>query len=413
MPQLLRQFFYQSQSPARILRPGSGPNPKTKSEPAGQIPTGHQTAGCPLALAPLSMKWVFFVPFAWLLLSLGACRDSNAPPNRTGQDSPSSSAKPFAGQYPIQAVATVGMVADIVRQVGGQHVAVNQLCGAGVDPHLYKPTRDDVAEIMAADVIFFSGLALEGKLADTLEKVSRRQPVFAVTANLPESVLISAIKPIQGQGMTPGPNPNDRSAAVDHLYDPHVWMDVSAWSLCVSEVAERLSELDPAHRQDYLDNAATYQSLLAKLHAYGQRVTATIPAERRILLTSHDAFNYFGRAYNINVQGVQGLSTESEAGLRRINELVDLLVEQQVAAVFVESSVPQKNIQALVEGVRSRGHQIQIGGQLFSDAMGSAQSYEGTYVGMLDHNLTLVTRALGGEAPADGMQGKLSGAIAE
>ncbi len=288
-----------------------------------------------------------------------------------------------------QAIATVGMVADIVRNVGGEHVSVEQLMGAGVDPHLYKATRDDVDAIMRGEIVFYSGLMLEGKMSDTLVRVGRDKPVFAVTELIEPEFLLT---------------PED-SGGHD---DPHVWMDVSAWSKCVDVVANALVEFDASHADDYRANAAAYQAQLAQLHEYGKKCIGTIPEGKRVLVTSHDAFNYFGRAYGLEVMGVQGISTESEAGIKRINELIDLLVSQDVGAVFVESSVPRKSIESLIEGAASREHTVEIGGELFSDAMGPAGSYEGTYIGMLDHNITIVTRALGGDAPVDGMQGKLT-----
>lgn len=298
---------------------------------------------------------------------------------------------PFRGAYPIRAIATVGMVADLVRHVGGEHVDVQQIMGPGVDPHLYKATRDDVESITRGDVVFYSGLMLEGKMADVLVKVARSKPVFAVTEMIDESELLE---------------PQDFKGH----YDPHVWMDVAAWSKCVDAVERALSELDPPHVADYQRNAQEYRRQLALLDAYGRQAIGSIPETSRVLVTSHDAFNYFGRAYGLEVQGVQGISTESEAGLQRVNELVDLLVSKDVQAVFVESSVPRKNIDALVEGARARGHAVVVGGQLFSDAMGEPGTYEGTYIGMLDHNLTLVTRALGGTAPPAGLNGKLRSA---
>jgi len=295
----------------------------------------------------------------------------------------------FRGEYPIEVVATVGMVADIVRNVGGEHVDVRQMMGSGVDPHLYKATRDDVRMLTSADAVFYNGLMLEGKLADTLVKIARKKPVVAVTESLDESMLLE---------------PDD----LEGHYDPHVWMDVSAWARTVDVVENTLSEFDPEHAAEYEANAETYLTQLAELHDYGRRAIESIPEESRILITSHDAFNYFGRAYNLDVQGVQGLSTESEAGLQRVNALVDLLVKKDVKAVFVESSVPPKNIEAIIEGARSKGHEVNVGGTLYSDAMGEVGTYEGTYVGMLDHNITRVTRALGGEAPERGFQGTLT-----
>lgn len=300
----------------------------------------------------------------------------------------------------IHAVVTVGMVADLVRNVGGDHVAVTQICGAGVDPHLYRPSSDDVKQIAQAQVVFYCGLMLEGKMAETLRAVGRKKPVFAVTDAIDRSKLLSADGDESG---------GDGSAADGELHgDPHVWNDVSMWSACVGLIRDELTKLAPQHADAFADNAAAYQAELAKLHAYGLEAIATIPEESRLLITSHDAFNYFGRAYGLDVRGIQGISTESEAGLQHINELVDLLIRRKVKAVFVESSVPPKNIEALIEGAASRGHQVVKGGTLFSDAMGKEGTYEGTYIGMLDHNLTITTRALGGTADAAGFRGKLT-----
>lgn len=291
-------------------------------------------------------------------------------------------------RYPIRVVATVGMVADIVREVGGPKVAVSQLMGPGVDPHLYKGTRDDVRSILGADIVFYSGLMLEGKLTDMLEKVSTKKPVIAVTKNLPVELILA------------------EDNYVEHA-DPHAWMDVSIWEKCVDTVTNTLVDYDPQNESAYRSAAENYRAKLVKLHAYGKQVIESVPPKGRVLITSHDAFAYFGRAYGLEVYGVQGLATDSEAGLRQINALVDTIVERDVAAVFVESSVPQKSILAVVDGAASRGQQVIVGGELYSDAMGKDGTYEGTYIGMLDHNLTIVATALGGVAPAQGMQGLL------
>jgi manganese/zinc/iron transport system substrate-binding protein len=291
--------------------------------------------------------------------------------------------------YPYQVTTTVGMVTDIVRQVAGDKAKVTGIMGAGVDPHLYKPTRDDVASMMRADVIFYSGLMLEGKMADTLIKIARTKPVHAVTESIEEKFLL---EPEEMQGH----------------YDPHVWMDPMAWAKAVEAVGRALAEYDPANAEHYRRNAAGTVQRCEELAAYGQSVLSTVPESSRVLISSHDAFNYFGRAFGLKVMGVQGLSTESEAGLQRINELVDYIVQQEVRAVFVESSVSPRNIEALVQGVQSRGQALRIGGELYSDAMGAEGTYEGTYLGMLDHNITIVARALGGQAPERGWQGKLS-----
>lgn len=299
----------------------------------------------------------------------------------------------------IQAVATVGMVAELVRNVGGEHVWVTQICGSGVDPHLYKPTRDDVQQIMEAEIVFYCGLMLEGRMVDTLEKLGRNKPVVAVTDAIKHDSLLSG-----AQG------PSGAQGGTGHG-DPHVWNDVSLWSQCVGLVRDELTKFDPEHAEQYATNATAYQSRLAELHQYGVKAIATIPEQSRLLVTSHDAFSYFGRAYGIDVTGIQGVSTESEAGLLQINRLVDLLIKRDVKAVFVESSVSPKNVEALIEGTGSKGHVVAKGGMLFSDAMGAEGTYEGTYIGMLDHNLTTATRALGGTVDAGGFQGKLSGDV--
>lgn len=342
-------------------------------------------APVPLLTAP----WLITMLLVIVVVVVG-CNDSSGL-SGTSRGTPQPRAELIVDpDSPIAVTATVGMVADLVRLVGGERVQVTQICGAGVDPHLYKATRDDVQTMMNADLIFYCGLMLEGKMTDMLIKMAREKPIIAVTEALDDERLLE---------------PADFAGH----YDPHVWMDVSAWSQCVDVIADALAKVDPPSEAGYRQRAASLRGELAKLHEYGRRVIATVPAESRVLITSHDAFNYFGRAYDLEVMGVQGLSTESEAGLQRINELVDVLVDRQVKSVFVESSVPRKNIDSLVEGARARGHQVSVGEQeLYSDAMGKAGTYEGTYIGMLDHNLTVVARGLGGEAPVDGFQGKLN-----
>ena len=287
-------------------------------------------------------------------------------------------------------VTSCGMVTDIVREVAGDKAKVQGLMGEGVDPHLYKPTRDDVAKLLQADVVFYSGLMLEGRMTDTFLKVARKgTPVFAVTELLDEKFLL---EPAEFAGHT----------------DPHVWMDVKGWMDAVKVVARSLGEVDADNAAYYQQNAERYIAQLVNLNDYAKQVLSSIPKERRVLITAHDAFNYFGRAYDIDVRGIQGISTESEAGVADINKLVDYLVERKIPAIFIESSVSDKNIKALVEGSKSRGHAVRIGGQLFSDAMGKPGTYEGTYLGIIDHNVTTIARALGGQAPERGLNGKLA-----
>ncbi len=293
----------------------------------------------------------------------------------------------YEGGYPYKIGATVGMVGDIAKAVAGDKGDVTFVIGAGVDPHVYNPTRSDVATLLRSDIIFYAGLLLEGQMADVLVKVSRKRPVYAVTELLKPEYLIH--DPESGHS------------------DPHVWMDVSGWMKAVDVVADALVAFDPSNEASYRANAAAYLEKLKALDDYARTAMASIPAEQRVLVTAHDAFGYMGRAYDLEVMGIQGLSTESEAGLKDINRIVDDLVRRRIPAVFVESSVSDKNVKALIEGAASRGHAVKIGGELFSDAMGAAGTYEGTYVGMIDHNVTVIVRALGGQAPPAGMQGRL------
>ena len=281
-------------------------------------------------------------------------------------------------------VATTGMVADITRQVAGDHATVTSLMGEGIDPHLYKPTAADAKAIVSADMVFYSGLMLEGRMTDTFFKAARLgKVVFPVTELIEETFLL---EPPEFKGH----------------WDPHVWMDVSAWSQAVQAVATALCQEDPENCEDYKRNATVYRAKLDALHEYAIRSIASIPADKRVLITAHDAFNYFGRVYGINVVGIQGLSTESEAGIEDINRLVNMLVDNEISAVFVESSVSDRNVNALIEGAKAKDHEVHIGGRLFSDAMGQPGTYTGTYIGMLDHNITTMTRALGGDATQGG-----------
>ena len=286
-------------------------------------------------------------------------------------------------------IATTAMVGDIARHVVGDRGSVVCLMGEGVDPHLYKPTAADAKRILRSDIVFYSGLMLEGRMTDTFMKAARiGKTVFPVTELVDEAYLL---EPPEMKGH----------------WDPHVWMDVSAWSHAVDAVADAMCQEDPKYCDEYKTRATSYKKELEKLHLYIKNSIASIPTSSRVLITAHDAFNYFGRAYGIEVIGIQGLSTESEAGIGDVNNLVDLLVTRKIKAVFIESSVSDRNVRALIEGAASRGHEVYIGGTLFSDAMGEGGTYEGTYLGMLDHNATTITRALGGKAPIRGMQNKL------
>jgi manganese/zinc/iron transport system substrate-binding protein len=313
-------------------------------------------------------------PWCLLLLILCIGCQKNAPE------------KLASGKHNI--VATTGMVADIVRNVAGDKAEVVGIIGEGVDPHLYKPTRADVARLTEAEVIFYSGLLLEGKMSDVFKNLAEGKPVHAVTSQIDQTFLL---EPPEFQGHP----------------DPHLWMDVQGWSKAVETVQAALSDYDPANKQVYEQNAKAYLEQLQVLDQYAKDSFSTIPESTRVMVTAHDAFNYLGRAYNLEVIGIQGISTESEAGLGDLNKLVDMIVERQIGAVFVETSVADKNVKALIEGAKARGFTVKIGGELFSDAMGPAGTYEGTYIGMIDHNVTTIVRALGGKAPEKGMNGKL------
>lgn len=296
----------------------------------------------------------------------------------------------LAADGKFRAVSTVGMISDIVKSVAGDRAKVQGIIGEGVDPHLYKPTASDIKALQSADIIFYNGLMLEGKMGDVLIRMARSgKPVYAVTEEILD----------QGDYVM--------TDEAEH-YDPHVWMDVRGWIKATDVVSKALSEFDPEGAAAYSSNAAAYKAELEKLDAYAKKAIASIPAERRVLVTAHDAFNYMARAYGIEVRGIQGITTESEAGVKDIEDLVSFLVERRIPAIFVETSVSGKNIKALAEGAAARGHKVTIGGELFSDAMGVAGTYEGTYVGMIDHNVTTIARALGGEVPEKGLNGKLS-----
>ncbi|MFW6021756.1 MAG: metal ABC transporter solute-binding protein, Zn/Mn family [Guyparkeria sp.] len=300
-------------------------------------------------------------------------------------------AVPLAGHAGerLSVVATTGMIADAVREIGGEAVEVKGLMGPGIDPHSYRQTRSDIVAMTRADLVLWHGLYLEAQMEEFLQRLAKRQTVVAVAEQLDRDRLLG-------------------HEDYDDKRDPHVWMDPSLWAEVVVAVRDAMIEARPELEATFRDRAADYLERVERLAQWADEVTSSVPAEARVLLTAHDAFAYFGRAYDFEVIGIQGISTESEAGLRRIRDLVGLLVEREIGAVFVESSVSDRNIRALVEGAASHGHQVRIAGTLYSDAMGPKGSYEGTYIGMIDHNITTIVRALGGEAPADGMQGRLT-----
>ncbi len=285
----------------------------------------------------------------------------------------------------LRIVTTVGMVTDIVREVVGDRGEVIGLLSEGIDPHLYKPTREDVQQLSSAEVIFYGGLMLEGRMDESLKKLRVGKPVVGVSDSLDPANL-------------------RKPPEFDGHFDPHVWMDVKLWSQCVDAVTTTMRERDPDHAAEFSDRAKAYQQKLGKLDDYVRQSIQSIPEQQRVLVTAHDAFGYFARAYGMEVKSVQGISTESEAGVADVNALVDFLVDRKIGAIFVESSVSDKGLKAVIEGAGKRGWTVKVGGELFSDAMGSAGTYEGTYVGMIDHNATTIARALGGQAPEGGFR---------
>lgn len=298
-------------------------------------------------------------------------------------------ALPVYAAEKLSVVATTGMIADAVRQVGGDAVDVRGLMGPGVDPHAYRQTRTDIVAMTRADLVLWHGLYLEAQMEEFFHDLAEKRTVVAVAEALPQDML-------RGHD------------DYDDKFDPHVWMDPSLWSGVVTEVRDALTAIAPDQADVFAANAAAHIEELTALKTYAVESLATVPESARVLLTAHDAFGYFGQAYGFDVLGVQGISTESEAGLNRIGELVDYLVDHQIGAVFVESSVSDRGMRALIEGAAAKGHTVKIGGELFSDAMGMDGTYEGTYVGMLDHNVTVIADALGGDVPARGLNGKLA-----
>ncbi|MCL4862920.1 MAG: zinc ABC transporter substrate-binding protein [Caldilineaceae bacterium] len=276
-------------------------------------------------------------------------------------------------------VTTIGMLTDIVQIVGGEHIRVRGLMGAGVDPHLYVASEGDVEALQNADIIFYNGLFLEAQMDSILKQLGERKRVVAVGETIDEGLLLPW-------------------AAYADEYDPHIWFDVQLWMKAVEAVRDTLVEADSANAEQYRSNAARYLQELAELDAYVKAEAARLPAEQRVLITAHDAFHYFGRAYGFDVRGLQGISTASEAGAADVRSLADFITERQIHAIFVESSVPVRNVEALQAAVRSRGRDVVIGGELFSDAMGNPGTPEGTYVGMVRHNIDTIVGALLGQS---------------
>jgi manganese/zinc/iron transport system substrate-binding protein len=275
----------------------------------------------------------------------------------------------------LMIVTTTGMIKDAVQHVAGSRAEVISLMGAGVDPHLYKATQGDVEKLTNADIVFYNGLHLEGKMGEVLEKLSHMKPVVAVSSEIPEKDL-RTVPGFQG------------------AHDPHIWFDVKLWENSVRAVEKTMSKEDPANASEYQSNASKYIARLDSLHEAVKAKVAEVPEQQRVLITAHDAFGYFGDAYKIQVRGLQGISTVAEFGVRDVTDLVNFIIERRIKAIFVETSVSQKSIEAVVEGCQQKGWNVKIGGSLYSDAMGNAGTPEGNYIGMVNANVKTIVDAL-------------------
>lgn len=281
------------------------------------------------------------------------------------------------GDDKLQIVATTGMIGDAVAMIAGDKAEVTVLMGPGVDPHLYKATQGDLNALRSGDIIFYNGLHLEGKMQEVFDRLATTKKVFPVAAGIPESKLRTVA---QVNGIS--------------THDPHIWFDVQLWMLAVAEIGKQLSASDPTNAAFYATQTTKYLEQLAALDVFVKEKMLAIPETHRTLITSHDAFGYFGAAYGIRVKGLQGISTAAEFGLKDITDMVNMIIAEDIKAVFVESSVSEKSIQAVIEGCHQKNHNIKAGGTLYSDAMGAAGTPEGNYIGMVTHNVEVIYAAL-------------------
>jgi manganese/zinc/iron transport system substrate-binding protein len=282
---------------------------------------------------------------------------------------------------PAKVLATIGMIGDVVDNVGGECVEVTTLMGPGVDPHLYQARAQDVQAFQNAEAILYSGYSLEGQLGDVLKRFSAMKPTVAVSPSSIEPSALISVQDIYG-------------------IDPHLWMDPSLWARIAPTIAGTLGELRPECADQIQANATHYVEQLTALHEWVKQSVASVPQEQRILVTAHDAFAYYGRAYGIEVEGIQGISTEAEAAVADIRETVELVVQREVPAIFIESTINPRTVQAVIDAARERDHEVVIGGELFSDAMGEKGTAGGTYIGMIYKNTVNIVEALGGKLAA-------------
>jgi len=295
---------------------------------------------------------------------------------KAGEDEPKDSGV-------LKVVCTTGMVGDAARRIGGNHVQVKCMMGPGINPHSYKARESDVMAIADADLLLFNGLHLEAKLAEIFEKMGSRVDSVAVAEAIPPGDLLG----------------HEKHAG---LYDPHVWFDVSLWQYAVKETGRALAAADPANAEEYSERTAEYINELKALDGEIRQLVEELPAEQRALVTAHDAFRYFGRAYGFEVRGLQGISTQSQAGTGDVQSLSTFLAEKKIRAIFIETSVPQRSIQAVQAASRAKGWDVAIGGELFSDSMGDSGTEEGTYIGMVRYNVKTIVSGLLGMPTGDG-----------
>lgn len=315
----------------------------------------------------------FFSPFTALVICAMAMGQVGCGGSESGDLATSDAA--FSGEYPIKVACTTGMVADMVAAVGGDYVQVDRMMGEGVDPHVYEPTMADNVMLKRADMVFYNGLHLEPGMHDVFVVMSKKKPIYAVGDYLKESSL-------------------DKLIALDGgLFDPHVWFDPELWAACVPGVVASLSKFDSQHAATYQERGDAYRQKILDLNKYGRERIGEIP-QPRFLVTAHDAFHYFGRAFDIQVEAIQGVSTEAEASVSRFSELVGVMVKNDVKAVFAESSINSKTVEALLEGCRAKNHPVKLGGELYSDALGPEGSPAGEYLGMVKHNIDTIVGAL-------------------
>lgn len=295
------------------------------------------------------------------LLLLGACSESTKDTEHDGK---------------VHIVTTIAQIAEPISFIGGKHVVVESLMGPGVDPHLYKATQGDISKLQDSDIVLYSGLNLEGNMTEAFDKIGAKKPVLGISESIPKDQLLE-----------------DVNGAID----PHVWFDIDLWKISLDAAIEELKKFAPQHAEEFDANKEKYFSDLDALLAESKEKLTQIPEDKRVLVTAHDAFGYFGRAYDMTVVGLQGLSTEDEIGISDIDDTIAILTEYEIPAVFVESSINQNSIKAVIQGAEKKGMNVKLGGELFSDAMGDAGTEEGTYIGMYKHNVHTIYSSLTGE----------------